>query len=170
MRIINTFRIVFRQHQRTGKMRTIGPVEYLKRNIGNTMDKNERLRTARKRAGFSSATSAAEAMSVNPTTYTSHENGHRDFDEDTAAKYARRFKVDVAWLVFGKGDEPSSDEPCSGGLQGSDIEDEELFLEAYREAREIEKELIGGPGPVIKFTKMVHIIYREKLSKREHNK
>lgn len=78
-----------------------------------SMNKSERLRAARKRAGFKTAVSAAEALGVRPPTYAGHENGSRDFDDDTAALYARRFHVDRAWLAFGQGVDPSGTLPAA---------------------------------------------------------
>lgn len=40
-------------------------------------------------------------MGMVQSTYTSHENGTRDFDEYDAVRYARRFKVSKEWLLFG---------------------------------------------------------------------
>ncbi|WP_050763391.1 helix-turn-helix domain-containing protein [Roseibium sp. TrichSKD4] len=129
------------------------------------MDKNDRLRKARKDAGFASATAAAESLGVNLSTYISHENGNRDFNEEIAAKYARRFSVDVTWLIFGT--RPTKDSTFTAQLLESGIEDEELFMEAYREAKELEEEYLGGPGPRIKFSKMHWMIYAEKLANKK---
>lgn len=68
------------------------------------MEKHERLRASRIRAGFQSATDAANAIGVKVPTYTSHENGTRDFDDEYAKKYARRLGVNVEWLVFERGE------------------------------------------------------------------
>lgn len=63
-----------------------------------------RLRTARKNAGFTSVGDAAKALGVAYPTYAAHENGSRAFDNETAAFYARRFKVSLDWLLTGKGE------------------------------------------------------------------
>jgi phage repressor protein C with HTH and peptisase S24 domain len=63
--------------------------------------KADRLRLARTEAGFRSAAAAAAALGVKTPTFTSHENGTRDFGDTEAARYARAFNVAVAWLVFG---------------------------------------------------------------------
>ncbi|MBG6143592.1 DNA-binding XRE family transcriptional regulator [Labrenzia sp. EL_142] len=138
------------------------------------MDKHERLRHARIRAGFSSATSAANALGIPVSTYASHENDNRGFKADLAAKYARRFGVSVNWLLFGTGEiDAKPGTPAYGpadtlGELGMDeVEDEDLFLEAYREAKDIERHHIGGSGPILKFSRMVHIIYQEKLAERK---
>ena len=65
------------------------------------MKKNDRLKEARKRAGFRHGSNAAEAMGVPPSTYLAHENGTRDFDVDTARFYARKFRVSEQWLLLG---------------------------------------------------------------------
>jgi len=79
--------------------------------------KADRLRQARQKAGFRSATAAAAALGAKPPTYTSHENGTRDFGDAEAARYARAFNVAVQWLVFGiDGDDASAPDaqPAAG--------------------------------------------------------
>ena len=60
----------------------------------------DRLRQAREAAGFSTPKEAAAALGVPYPTYYAHEKGTRKFG-DVAEQYARRFKVNLAWLVFG---------------------------------------------------------------------
>lgn len=67
------------------------------------MSKAERLKKAREDAGFETASDAARALGIKIGTYTHHENGTRDFDNDAAEKYARRFGVPVEWLTFAAG-------------------------------------------------------------------
>lgn len=62
-----------------------------------------RLREARELAGHDSAADAARALGVGYSTYVSHENGTRGFKKAAAFKYARAFKVDPNWLLFGLG-------------------------------------------------------------------
>lgn len=66
-------------------------------------DPDERLKWARERAGLDNATAAAHKFGWNENTYRSHENGTRGFKKKTADKYARAFKVPVAWLLVGEG-------------------------------------------------------------------
>jgi phage repressor protein C with HTH and peptisase S24 domain len=61
-----------------------------------------RLRSARLAAGFKSATKAADALKISLGTYAGHENGSRAFDREQAQKYAQKFKVREAWLMFGE--------------------------------------------------------------------
>lgn len=68
------------------------------------MGKHDRLRASRIDAGFTSAAEAAKALGVKVPTFTSHENGTRDFTDSDAEHYARRFGVNVEWLVFGRGE------------------------------------------------------------------
>jgi phage repressor protein C with HTH and peptisase S24 domain len=63
---------------------------------------SERLVWARQSAGFETASAAAEALGVEVPTYIGHENGHRGF-KGRAEDYARKFKVDLAWLLTGRG-------------------------------------------------------------------
>lgn len=68
-------------------------------------DLGERLQWSRHKAGYEDATEGAEALGFgsNKSTYYGHENGSRGFKRDTAAKYARFYKVDLDWLVTGRG-------------------------------------------------------------------
>lgn len=63
----------------------------------------ERLRQARRDAGYASASEGAARAGVPYNTYAQHENGTRDFPAKKAAVYARAFGVDVAWLLYGRG-------------------------------------------------------------------
>jgi phage repressor protein C with HTH and peptisase S24 domain len=76
----------------------------------NKTHPHERLRKAREEAGYSTAKDAADALGIKAPTYTSHENGTRDFSREDALLYARRFKVTPAHLMFG--DEIRSREPA----------------------------------------------------------
>jgi hypothetical protein len=60
----------------------------------------ERLRIARKEAGYGSIADAAEAFeSIKTPTLTSHENGTREFDAEAAIRYGKAFKVSPSWLL-----------------------------------------------------------------------
>jgi hypothetical protein len=64
----------------------------------------DRLRFARKQAGFKSARSAALAHGWPESTYRSHENNNainRNYGYDDAVKYGRAFRRDPLWLLFG---------------------------------------------------------------------
>jgi phage repressor protein C with HTH and peptisase S24 domain len=63
---------------------------------------HERLREARRSAGYASAAKAAAALGVKTSTYAAHENGQNEFDAETAKQYGRRFKVGAAWLLTGE--------------------------------------------------------------------
>ncbi|WP_420959328.1 helix-turn-helix domain-containing protein [Brucella sp. IR073] len=62
---------------------------------------SERLIQAREAAGFKSAHEAAQHFGWGYSTYASHENGQRGIRLDAARKYARAYRVDVAWLLAG---------------------------------------------------------------------
>lgn len=62
---------------------------------------SERLRFAREKAGFGSATAFAEAHGFTESTYRSHENGTRNFRDDDAQRYAQALGVDWLWLKHG---------------------------------------------------------------------
>lgn len=71
----------------------------------------DRLRIARTRAGFKNANDASDAFGWNKHTYTSHENGNRNFKLDSAIVYADAFGVDYNWLLSGRGDAPAARKP-----------------------------------------------------------
>lgn len=62
---------------------------------------NSRLRDARKRAGFETATAAAAFLNTIPSTYLAHENGTRGIPLWTISEYAAAFGVSRTWLAFG---------------------------------------------------------------------
>ena len=62
----------------------------------------DRLREARAGAGFATPSEAARAINdINLSTLSSNENGHRAISKKMAAIYARAFKVDAGWLLYG---------------------------------------------------------------------
>jgi transcriptional regulator with XRE-family HTH domain len=63
----------------------------------------DRLRQARKDAGFATATAAAESLGISRDTYIQHENGNRPYDYDSAKHYSRRFNTTPEWLLDGRG-------------------------------------------------------------------
>lgn len=63
---------------------------------------SERLRQARKNAGFPSASAAARAHGWRPSTYIAHENRQNQFDAAQAEMYGKAFKVPAEWLLLGK--------------------------------------------------------------------
>lgn len=73
--------------------------------------RGERLRQARKAAGFDAGSQAAKALGVPTATYSAHERaeqpGGRDYGPAEAARYGRRFRVEDTWLLTGKGRGPS---------------------------------------------------------------
>ena len=63
---------------------------------------HERLQEARKAAGFKTGTEAANSLGVEVPTYLGHENGSRGIKPAALQKYAKRFRVDVGWLLTGE--------------------------------------------------------------------
>lgn len=72
------------------------------------MTKAARLRKAREAAGYESASDAARAIGIPAPTYIGHENGLRGFNSTSAEQYAYKFKVSLAWLLTGRGDDLES--------------------------------------------------------------
>lgn len=70
----------------------------------------ERLKAARRSAGFAGPKEAAEVHGWSINTYTAHEQGKRgpEVPEKAARTYARAFNVDVEWILYGRGRGPMS--------------------------------------------------------------
>lgn len=68
------------------------------------MDMGERLKVARETAGYDKAIRASEAMGVNKYTYAQHENGTRPLSREAGIRYAGFFRVNLEWLLQGKGE------------------------------------------------------------------
>lgn len=81
----------------------------------------ERLKEARRKAGYKTAAEAARALGISTATYSSHENGSRNLTTDTAQRYAAFFRNDAAWLLYGeRSGEPTpvqNGEPAQKGQQ-----------------------------------------------------
>lgn len=66
-------------------------------------DINDRLRLARRRAGFASAAAAARKLGMKSSTYASHENGQTPPPPKAVRRYAKVFKASAAWILTGEG-------------------------------------------------------------------
>lgn len=66
----------------------------------------ERLRHARKAAGFDNAADAARERGFHPQNLRDHEAGRRNISADHAAAYGRAFKVSPTWILYG-GESPA---------------------------------------------------------------
>ncbi|MFT4162737.1 LexA family protein [Rhizobium sp. SYY.PMSO] len=106
--------------------------------MNDTKKIGERLKEARRHAGFATAVEAAESLGIRYPTYAAHENGSRGVVR-AAQQYARRYRVSLDWLLRGVGAGPGeTDEVLSdraidvpllttisaGELQRDDIADE----------------------------------------------
>ncbi|TPW29695.1 LexA family transcriptional regulator [Martelella alba] len=69
----------------------------------------ERLKEARRMAGFGGVTSAAAQFGWNENNYKAHESGRNGFTVTDGRKYARAFKVSFHWLYLGEGSPTPSD-------------------------------------------------------------
>lgn len=65
--------------------------------------KSDRLREAREKAGYTSASEAARAFGWGEAGYRHHENGNRDYGDEEAQRYARAFRRPAEWLLWGRG-------------------------------------------------------------------
>jgi len=78
----------------------------------------ERLKQARKAAGFTSGEKAAKRFNWNVNSYKAHESGRNGFGISDAKRYAHAFGVSTAWLQTGEGEEPKQ-QPTRDGLASS---------------------------------------------------
>lgn len=65
---------------------------------------HERIRRARIAAGFNTASEAADRLGMKHHAYRHYESGYRVPPTSRLEDIARAFKVDIQWLVAGKGD------------------------------------------------------------------
>lgn len=80
-------------------------------------DRADRLRKARK-LRYEDIRAAADALGVKYPTYAGHENGSKGMKPDVVTRYAAFFRVNLEWLMNGK-----------GPMRGSASDDE--FVKAY---------------------------------------
>lgn len=65
-------------------------------------DVHARLKEARERAGYRSASEAARHFGWKDSTYRHHENGTRGIKPPDMQQYSRAYRVPMDWLVLGK--------------------------------------------------------------------
>ena len=65
---------------------------------------HERLKEARLKAGYKTATAAIDAFGWANSTYRAHENGQNGFKIDDAKQYGEAYGVSPSWLLLGEGD------------------------------------------------------------------
>lgn len=71
--------------------------------MNTKIDLSQRLRAARKAAGFKTAKEFITAHRIPGSTYSQHETGARNIEEATLKEYAKLLKVNYAWLANGEG-------------------------------------------------------------------
>jgi|SRR5215469_2299710 len=96
------------------------------------MTPSDRLRKARRAAGFSGPTDAARRFNWKLETYKKHESGGRGITVRMASKYARAFRVAAAWLLYGEGRAP---EPSQA--QNEDPFDQDILTRAIAVSRRV---------------------------------
>jgi phage repressor protein C with HTH and peptisase S24 domain len=67
------------------------------------MSIHDRLKRARKDAGYDTAAAAVRTFGFNENTYGANERGTAPYGREAAVRYARAFRVSVEWLLTGKG-------------------------------------------------------------------
>jgi transcriptional regulator with XRE-family HTH domain len=88
---------------------------------------SDRLRRARKDAGFRTATDFAEALGISKNTYLQHENGTRAFDAAAASQYARKARTTPEHLLYDRKPVARDDMREIVGYAGADPEGTVLF-------------------------------------------
>jgi phage repressor protein C with HTH and peptisase S24 domain len=73
--------------------------------MADDVEIGQRLKAARKKAGFKTAKAAAESLGVPYPTYSQHENGTRGITRE-ADLYVRRYRITLDWLMRGRGPGP----------------------------------------------------------------
>ncbi len=106
----------------------------------------ERLRAARKAAGFTSSESAAEALGMSKSTYRAHENGQNNYGPEEALRYGRKFKVPAYFLLTGD----SSQEPHFEDVELEDVPKGKGVYQTYADGNGGSKipeiDLVAGLG------------------------
>ena len=97
-------------------------------------DMNERLRNARKAAGFVSATDAIEYCKWRGSTYRAHENGQNNFNAEYATKYGKAYGVSASWLLLGEGNEEAVNvkkDKLTNNMKGCSLKNCPERIQAY---------------------------------------
>lgn len=109
--------------------------------------KAERLRQARERAGYASASDAARAFGWGEAGYRHHENGTRSFGLDAAKKYARAFRIKPGWLLAMDGVDGAA--PVANTTNSVLIVGGSVAAGVWREAQEVfDRFEIEAPAPI----------------------
>ena len=64
---------------------------------------HQRLKEARIKAGYRTATAAIDACGWASSTYRAHENGQNGFKVEDAKLYGEAYRVNPSWLLLGEG-------------------------------------------------------------------
>lgn len=102
---------------------------------GMTNLRADRLRAAREKAGFASASDAARTFGWGDAGYRHHENGTRNYGLDAAKKYARAFRVKPGWLLAMEGVDDSP--PVENTTNSVLIVGGSVAAGVWREAQEV---------------------------------
>jgi hypothetical protein len=99
-------------------------------------ERHERLREARKRL-YETAAAAVRTMAIPYGTYIGHENGSRRPDPDGWKEYARKYKVNIDWLLYETGprDRAASYVDDMDGLTADEREDVIAYIEFVKSRR-----------------------------------
>jgi transcriptional regulator with XRE-family HTH domain len=84
-----------------------------------TNTSSDRLKIVARLRGIPDAPALAELTGINLSTVRSNLNGHRQVSKQTAPKYAQKLKTTVDWLLYGRGQTPTSQEVPDGPPAGA---------------------------------------------------
>lgn len=133
---------------------------------GGVVEIRQRLKIARKRRGYASATKAAEAMGIPYGTYAGHENGSRGIKLPEIARYAAFFRIPIIWLQFGTGEQPfelsENVNLSQDNAQEPPIEPAMMRVEAPLGSRDLPvyAAVEGGDGDLVVNTEPVDLVPR----------
>lgn len=106
------------------------------------MSEAARLVLARKRAGYDRAIDAINAFGFTRATYYQHENGTREIGVESAARYAKCYRVSLDWLLYNRGSGPSFKVPILGHIgAGGEV----LFIDDHEKGGSLD-EIDAPPG------------------------
>jgi hypothetical protein len=110
----------------------------------------DRLKLARRNAGYTTTTAAAKAFGWQEPGYRHHENGTREyFSADNLTRYARAFRVSPAWLAGIDTDMADALERISSENFGQVIE---AILQAFAPDAKLQQTDLGKLGQALRYT------------------
>lgn len=125
--------------------------------LTSTKSISERLKNARKAAGYKSAKQFAQKNNIPPTTYSQHEASKRSLSIEVAKRYCEYLNINLCWLLTGETTEglnilkeinpPLHEELCknpAGDLTNEDFKQKLYDISRLQLTKIIDKELLSS--------------------------